>query len=56
MDNLMSYNQMQAVYGKDDSQVLEIKKHLDAISASPDGTIAYSNYDIEAFRRLNNVK
>lgn len=52
MKNLMSYNQMQAIYGKNDNQVLEIKKHLDAISIGPDGTIAYSNYDLEAFKRL----
>ena len=52
MNHLLSYNQMKAIYGKDDKQVAEIKRHLDAISIGPDGTVAYSNYDLEAFKRL----
>ena len=52
MDSLMSYNQMKAVYGADDQQVIDIKRHLDHISMSPDSTIAHSNYDLEAFKRL----
>ena len=54
MKDLMSYNQMKSVYGSDDQQVIDIKKHLDNVSISSDGSVAYSNYDLEAFKRLTN--
>ena len=51
MNELMSYNQMLLLYGKDDEQVRQIREHLDCINPNKVLSAESHNASLEAFKR-----
>ena len=54
MTKLLSYNQMEGIFGKDDKQVQQIRKHLDCINPNKNICAESHNNSLEAFRRMSN--
>ena len=52
MKHLYSYNQMKTLFGENDEQVKQIRKHLDCINPNKDISAKSHNNSLEAWQRL----